>query len=139
MQLYKNSYKMLYQMLPFLDRLPITREPYVLSNDVTNISVHVHKRTRTHTVIGVSYYRLTSWGEYVPSPDVEISLCHASGQAVPLLYLDMYLGRVELDESGRRKKPILSKQLDLAVYKWLAGFQITGLRPPQAGMPSPEL
>lgn len=137
-ELYKKSYQVLYQLLPRLDGLPISREPYPLEReDGMTLNVHVRKRSHDCTEVGLCHYRQTSWGEHVPAPDMEIRLYHASREAVPVLYIDMYLGRVELDEDGRRKNPTLSKQLDLAVFKWLAGFQKRGLRP-KGGMPGPE-
>lgn len=138
MDIYKKSYKVLYQLLPLLDGLPIAREPYLLDKDGMVLNVHVRKRSHDRTEVGLCQYRRTSWGEHVPAPDVEIRLYHASREAVPYLYIDMYLGRVELNEGGRRKNPILSKQLDLAVYKWLTGFQKRDFQP-KGGMPSPEL
>lgn len=128
MNINKEIYRKLFRLIPELDNLPISKEPFLIEKEGTvPLNVHILERQPGETMVNLCQYPRSESGELVPNPDVEIRLDHAKKEAVPTVYIDLH-GRTELDEKCRKERRGEATQKDGELYSWLTALEKQGFK-----------
>ena len=128
MRIHHELYRQLYQLVPGLDALPVSKDPLLLEKEgATPVNFHVLDRQAGQTTVTLCCYPRSPSGELVANPDVKIQLDHATKTATPTHYVDL-TGATPLPGAQRAAETAQALAIDSKVYQWLSALKREGFK-----------